>query len=916
MFKKERLLTLLIVLGLINTKAEAVNFTTSLTGADIILTDADTVDVSGATPAISVTTGGVGLKITGAPFIKYTSAGVNSGAGIRGAAGTALQLGDGTKIQVNNAMDGIYYPGNSSTAGNTLITGSSINLSLNSTGKSTSSNAYGMRVQSVAVNLSGENSLSVIISGGKTSANTLVVTDGIFKAERVAIYAQDVGNGADGISPLRSTIDLGTGSSITAISPAYASHGVYMGGSSVFTAKELTIQARGGASESAGILSVAPSSMPSTLRLDDSTVSVTESRDFTYGIGVLNTAVTLNSVDISVGGKKMAVGLYTDENTTAHLTNTNINAVSDAGKSYGLVVLGPSLVKLAGETEISAVTAINAEGSGSNTPTVTGTGKMLINGSILSFTGADVNLNMTSGSVFTGDTQYDTGIATLKLDITGTGSKWYMTQNSVLSSLTLGNEAVIYLSDEKNLISRQTLTIDENYHGNGGKIIFNGILDDDTSPIDRVIIHGNATGNTKIAVNNLGGLGEKTIDGIQIIRIDGTSDKDAFIQDGRIVAGAYDYFLINGDEHGNNINNWYLTNKLTKLPDPPVPPVPPETPDPLIDPFPGETPDPTGVFRPEFGSYIANSAAVNTLFVHNLYDRLGDAQYTDTLSENEHVTSIWVRNIDRYNKFKDESKQLNTYGKAFTVQIGGDIAQWSTNDLNRYHLGIMGGYGFNHNNTNSKITDYNSRGKTTGYNLGIYGTWFSNFEDRSGFYADSWLMYSWFDNTVEGEGLEKEKYSSKGITASIEGGYTFRVDNNSERKILFVQPKIQAVYMGVNTKDYTESNGTAVKFSGDGNVQTRLGIRVYTNNFNSVQTEKKVFQPFAEAAWINNQKDFKVEMNEVSSKQNGTKNLGEIKLGAEIKLSKNLDIWENVAYQWGKNKYSDTIVTLGIKYRF
>ena len=228
----------------------------------------------------------------------------------------------------------------------------------------------------------------------------------------------------------------------------------------------------------------------------------------------------------------------------------------------------------------------------------------------------------------------------------------------------------------------------------------------------------------------------------------------------------------------------------------------------------------------------------------------------------------------------------------------------------------MGGYGFNHNSTNSKITDYSSRGESTGYNVGIYGTWFSNFEDRSGFYIDSWLMYSWFENTVEGDMLEKEEYKSKGITASIEGGYAFRVNNNSEKNTLFVQPKIQAVYMGVDTNDYTESNGTVVKFSGDGNIQTRLGVRVYTSDFNPMETEKKVFQPFAEAAWIHNKENFKVGMNEVSNEESDMKDLGEIKLGAEIKLSRNWDIWPNIAYQWGKNEYSDTIFTLGIKYRF
>ncbi len=34
-------------------------------------------------------------------------------------------------------------------------------------------------------------------------------------------------------------------------------------------------------------------------------------------------------------------------------------------------------------------------------------------------------------------------------------------------------------------------------------------------------------------------------------------------------------------------------------------------------------------------------------------------------------------------------------------------------------------------------------------------------------------MYSWFDNEVHGEELAKEKYSSRGITASIETGIQF-----------------------------------------------------------------------------------------------------------------------------------------------
>lgn len=435
-----------------------------------------------------------------------------------------------------------------------------------------------------------------------------------------------------------------------------------------------------------------------------------------------------------------------------------------------------------------------------------------------------------------------------------------------------------------------------------------------------------ASENEKVKVNNIGGIGAETLEGIELITVGGNSNGQ-FEKSGRIVAGAYEYFLNRGNGNTTDTKNWYLSSSLIPVINPPVDPIDPVDPknppinpsiDPPVNPNPPAGPGPTNdqkVYRPESGSYLANNAAVNNLFVHSLYDRLGDPQYTDALSDNGHATSMWIRNIGGYNTFKDGSKQLNTHGKTYILQVGSDIAQWSTNELNRYHLGIMGGYGFNHNSTNSKITDYNSQGKSDGYNIGVYGTWFANNEDRSGVYIDSWLTYSWFDNEVHGEDLDKENYSSKGLTASIEGGYTFKVDGEPTKNSFFVQPRAQAIYMGVKTKDYTESNRTIVEFSGDDNIQTRLGLRIYTSNLDIKEEGKKVFQPFAEATWIHNQKDFGVSMNGVNNEVD-VKDLGEVKFGTEIKLNQNFDTWGYLSYQWGKNKYSDAAVSLGLKYRF
>ena len=549
-----------------------------------------------------------------------------------------------------------------------------------------------------------------------------------------------------------------------------------------------------------------------------------------------------------------------------------------------------------------------------------------LKGDILSNNGASITMDIKDGSRWEGASRIGNSATT---DITMTGTTWYMTDDSELTNFSLLDNSIVYLNSDPSsgTYTPRTLTVSNDYFGNNGTIVFNSELGDDLSPTDKLNILGDTSGTTKVQVRNAGGTGAHTIEGIELISVGGNSNGE-FVKDGRIVAGAYEYFLNRGNGDTTDTSNWYLTSKIPSIippivtppvidptdPDPADPVVPPYVEPPVKPPVSGEY---VSVFRPESGSYIANNAAANTLFVHRLHDRLGDAQYTDSMAGEDMVKSIWVRSTGGYNTFKDTSGQLDTKGKSYTVQAGGDIAQWSSNGSDRFHLGVMGGYGTNHNKTDSNIIDYSSKGKVEGYNIGIYGTWYSNKNDRSGLYADSWLMYNWFDNEVNGDELDKETYSSKGLTASIEGGYTFEIDKNSDGNAFFIQPKAQAVYMGVKTDNHTESNGTIVELNGDGNIQTRLGVRLYTGNSNFInRNDKKEFQPFVEANWIHNTKEFGVIMDGVENKQSKTGDLGEVKLGTEVKLNQNFDLWGNVGYQWGGSDYSDTQVTVGLKYRF
>ncbi len=523
---------------------------------------------------------------------------------------------------------------------------------------------------------------------------------------------------------------------------------------------------------------------------------------------------------------------------------------------------------------------------------------------------------------------------------------WNMTSSSTLTDLTLNSGATINFSHEDGE-PWQTLTINEDYVGNGGKLVFNTVLSDDDSETDRLQVLGNTSGNTFVAVNNIGGAGAQTIEGIEIVNVAGNSN-GTFEKASRIVAGAYDYNMVQKGK------NWYLTSYIEPdepiipdpvdpvIPDPVIPdpvdpdPVDPVIPDPVIpdpvDPEPVDPviPDPTipdigqsdtppiteHQFRPEVGSYLANNYAANTLFMTRLHDRLGETQYTDMLTGEKKVTSLWMRNVGAHTRFNDGSGQLKTRINSYVLQLGGDLAQWSTDGLDRWHIGAMAGYANSQNRTQSSVSDYHSRGQVTGYSVGLYGTWYANNIDRSGAYVDTWMLFNWFDNKVMGQDQAAEKYKSKGITASVEAGYSFRL-GESVHQSYWLQPKAQVVWMGVQADDNREANGTLVKDDTAGNLLTRMGVKAYINGHNAIDDNKsREFQPFVEANWIHNTQPASVKMDDVSSDMRGTKNIGELKVGIEGQITPRLNVWGNVAQQVGDQGYSNTQGLLGVKYSF
>jgi autotransporter family porin len=233
----------------------------------------------------------------------------------------------------------------------------------------------------------------------------------------------------------------------------------------------------------------------------------------------------------------------------------------------------------------------------------------------------------------------------------------------------------------------------------------------------------------------------------------------------------------------------------------------------------------------------------------------------------------------------------------------------------------MAGYGNDDSNSRSHVTGYRADGSVSGYSAGLYATWYQNDETRQGLYLDSWAQYGWFNNDVKGQNIQGESYDSSGITASLEAGYTHKLGEFTGSKgslnEWYIQPQAQAVWMGVRADDHRESNGTRVSAEGEGNLQTRLGIRTYLKGHSKIDDGKaRTFQPFVEVNWLHNTHDFGTKMDGVSVYQDGARNLGEIKTGVEGKLNDHLNLWGNVGVQVGDKGYSDSSAMVGVKYSF
>lgn len=385
------------------------------------------------------------------------------------------------------------------------------------------------------------------------------------------------------------------------------------------------------------------------------------------------------------------------------------------------------------------------------------------------------------------------------------------------------------------------LNIAGDYAGNGGTLVMNAELGGDNSNTDRMSIAGNTSGNTTLVVKNRGGIGAQTVNGIELIDVQGKSEGTFTLgngfttQDGQqaiLTSSAYAYTLQRGDARGSNTNDWYLVSQYTRTD--------PNGPSPDCDDPNGCSNNPDGPSRfspaaPVYTSYAASMQALNQL--PTLQQRRGDryvAKKTSALRGSSEAgetddRAIWARIEGAHNRLEPNTNAGHLQQDINTVimQAGVD-GQFYEDENGRLIAGITGQYGNGRAKTSSEFDDANGGGQlnTQGWGLGGTVTWYGN----NGFYVDAQGQANWYKTDLSFSGGNKGLSNDNngfGYALSVESGKRFDLDDHWS-----LTPQAQLMFSSVDFDTFSDNYGATVSNRDGNSLNGRIGLAAnYANSW-------------------------------------------------------------------------------------
>lgn len=493
-----------------------------------------------------------------------------------------------------------------------------------------------------------------------------------------------------------------------------------------------------------------------------------------------------------------------------------------------------------------------------------------------------VNLNNSSrfnlaGNFFLGDNTSNTGMFSIDNSSVLSVTQGNIRPYTAGQRATLNNSGTIDMTTSSNSAT-DSLTVYGNYVGNNGQLWLQTVLGDDTSATDKLVVSdGNISGNTQLAVTNLGGLGGLTQNnGIEVVQtVNGAvSSTNAFALKGSLSAGAYQYYLFKGGVTAGSENNWYLRSSVVAVQPPVVPPTPPVPPvvvpvppipptPPVVDPDepsvepptpqpvapveppappPGQVPaevspepavttpplptavagaDPIPLYRLEVPVYSVVIPAAQLMTLQALgtfHARQGEQSL---LSETGVAPAGWGRayNLD-LNKSWSGTVAPSFDGSINGYQVGHDLYASETNNGQIQRFGLFVGQSRLHGDVKGFAEGFQDRRsgrvKLEGDHFGAYWT----LTAPKGWYVDLVAMGSRLDGDNKSDRDVRMDNKGHALALSAEAGYPITVSDN-----WVVEPQAQIINQQIDM-DSQNDGISKVSFDSQDYWTGRIGARL------------------------------------------------------------------------------------------
>ena len=419
-----------------------------------------------------------------------------------------------------------------------------------------------------------------------------------------------------------------------------------------------------------------------------------------------------------------------------------------------------------------------------------------------------INLNNAAKLTLTGDLFTGANVGTLNINSASTLDLTQTTPTAFSVYGDVNNGGIVDMFN--NSIGTMT-TITGNYAGVAGSTLkMDTVLGNDASATDKLIINGNTTGTTSLSVNNVGGTGAQTVEGIQVVQVDGASS-GTFALTSPVQAGSYEYQLFQGGTSTPTDGDWYLRSTLlaceiTNT----CPVVPPVEPEPPVIP----------IYRPGVANYVVaqtSNADLGYLALDTLHQRIGEQR---TLTTDNPQT--WVRAIAGYTS--NNGKNRFEYDQTTVgFQIGRDLLHDTTGSGTQQRAGLTTQYLRGNVDTRDRVRPIAGLSEDTGhiqstaYGLGAYYTRMTN----QGAYVDLVTQVNRLDNQFNDAYGSSSKQKGWQVGLSAEVGKPV-----AQIKGWTLEPQAQLSYLHAHYGAFADQFSKISSLNAD-HLRARLGLRVY-----------------------------------------------------------------------------------------